>query len=102
MLERLTPLKAEAEEPAVDEAPESTRGRGVAREPARKPRAVEGRAAKRTNGHTIYLHDDLFERIMVQAHRKKKTISDYVAAILERQVPDYRSARPDPGESDAA
>lgn len=44
-------------------------------------------------GRTVYLHDDLFERIIVQAHRRKKTISEYVAAILERQVPDHRAAR---------
>jgi len=51
-------------------------------------------------GRTIYLPEDLFERIMVQAHRKGRTISEYVTAILDRQVPDYRTARPDPGEGD--
>lgn len=44
----------------------------------------------KVKGHTIYLPDDLFERIMVAAHRRDKTISEYVAAILERQVPDHR------------
>jgi hypothetical protein len=37
--------------------------------------------------------DDLFERIMVHAFRKGRTISEYVAGILERQVPDHRTAR---------
>ena len=42
------------------------------------------------------LSEALFERIMVQAHRKGRTISEYVTAILDRQIPDYRTARPDP------
>lgn len=58
---------------------------------ARKPKAVESRAAKRVKGRTVYLHDDLFERLLVQSHRKGKTISEYVSMILERQVPDHRS-----------
>jgi hypothetical protein len=41
-------------------------------------------------GRTIYLPDDLFERILVQAHRRDRTISEYVTGILERQVPDHR------------
>jgi hypothetical protein len=81
----------------------SSRGRGVA---PRKTRAVDARAAKRIKGRTIYLPDDLFERILVQAHRRDRTISEYVAGILERQVPDYRTARAepvgDPAEAGAA
>lgn len=49
--------------------------------------------AKRIRGRTIYLPDDLFERILVQAHRRDRTIREYVAGILERQVPDHRIAR---------
>lgn len=41
-------------------------------------------------GRTIFLADDLFGRIMVQAHSRDKTISDYVTAIQERQAPDHR------------
>lgn len=37
------------------------------------------------------MHDDLFERLLVQSHRRGKTISEYVAAILEKQVPDHRA-----------
>jgi hypothetical protein len=62
----------------------------------RKARAVDARAARRIKGRTIYLPDDLFERILVQAHRRDRTISEYVTGILERQVPDYRTARAEP------
>jgi len=59
--------------------------------------------ARRIRGRTIYLPDDLFERILVQAHRRDWTISEYVAGILERQVPDHRIARAEPvGESTEA
>jgi hypothetical protein len=45
---------------------------------------------------------DLFERILVQAHRRDKTISEYVTMILERQVPDHRTIRADTAvETDA-
>ena len=39
--------------------------------------------------------DDLFERIIVQAHRRDKTISEDVSLIPERQVPDHRTVRVD-------
>ena len=71
----------------------SSRGRGAT---PRKTRAIDARAARRIRGRTIYLPDDLFERILVQAHRRDRTISEYVAGILERQVPDYRTARAEP------
>jgi hypothetical protein len=64
----------------------------------KKARAADVRAAKRVKGRTIYLHDDLFERVIVQAHRRGKTISEYVSAVLERQVPDHRVVRADQGE----
>jgi hypothetical protein len=51
----------------------------------------------KVKGRTIYLPDDLFERIMVQAHRRDKTISEYVTMILERQVPDHRTVGPAAG-----
>jgi hypothetical protein len=35
---------------------------------------------------------------MVQAHRRNRTISDYVTAILERQVPDHRTVVREPAE----
>jgi hypothetical protein len=62
----------------------------------KKTRAADPRAGKRIKGRTIYLPDDLFERILVQAHRRDRTISEYVAGILERQVPDHRTARAEP------
>jgi hypothetical protein len=79
-------------------SPVSTKGRGAA---AKKTKPSEGRPAK-IKGRTVYLHDDLFERIIVQAHRRGRTISEYVSAILERQVPDHRVVRSDQGESDRA
>ena len=69
--------------------------------PEGTPPAADARAAKRIKGRTIYLPDDLFERILVQAHRRDRTISEYVAGILERQVPDYRTARIEPAGDSA-
>jgi hypothetical protein len=81
----------------------SARGRGA---PPKKARAVDARAARRIRGRTIYLPDDLFERILVQAHRRDRTISEYVTSVLDRQVSDYRTARAepvsDPAEAGAA
>jgi hypothetical protein len=54
---------------------------------------ISGDAAKRIKGRTVYIPDDLFERILVQSHRRNKTISEYITAILERQVPDHRVVR---------
>jgi hypothetical protein len=94
-LEALAPADPNDVEPSG-----SSRGRGAA---PRKARAVDARAARRIRGRTIYLPDDLFERILVQAHRRDRTISEYVAGILERQVPDHRIARAEPaGESTEA
>jgi hypothetical protein len=80
-------------DPGDVEPSASSRGRGAT---SRKAKAVDARAARRIKGRTIYLPDDLFERILVQAHRRDRTISEYVAGILERQVPDYRTARTEP------
>jgi hypothetical protein len=80
------------------EATPTAKGRGASRadrEPSRKAQPA-GKTAKKAKGRTIYLSDDLFERIIVQAHRRDKTISEYVAMILERQVPDHRTIRADP------
>ena len=79
------------------EAAATAKGRGVSRadrEPSRKAQPA-GKAAKKPKGRTVYLSDDLFERIIVQAHRRDKTISEYVSMILERQVPDHRTIRAD-------
>jgi len=68
----------------------ATRGRGAT---SRKTKGVDARAAKRIKGRTVYIPDDLFERIIVQAHRRNRTISEYVVSILDRQVPDHRVIR---------
>jgi hypothetical protein len=62
--------------------------------------SVRGKAApkktgKRVRGRTIYLHDDLFERILVASHRRGRTISEFVSSILDRHVPNHLSGRPD-------
>lgn len=69
------------------------KGRGA---PRSERKAVPiAKTGKKPKGRTIYLSDDLFERIIVQAHRRDKTISEYVSMILERQVPDHRTIRTD-------
>jgi hypothetical protein len=66
------PASVEPEPIAPEVAPKS---RGVA--PASKPsRAPAARTAKRIKGRTVSLPDDLFERIIVRAHRKDLTITD--------------------------
>lgn len=105
MLERTTqPDAIEADEPDLSpigdagpspDAEPAAKGRGAT---PRKTRGIEARAAKRIKGHTIYLPDDLFERLLVQAHRRNRTISEYVAAILDRQVPDHRTITREPVE----
>ena len=84
------PDDTEASVDQGDVEPSAARGRGAS---ARKARPADTRTARRVKGRTIYLPDDLFERILVQAHRREKTISEYVTAILERQVPDHRVIR---------
>jgi hypothetical protein len=48
----------------------------------------KGRDPK-VKGHTIYFHDDEFELIMVEANRRKLTISDYVVWCL-RAAPHHK------------
>jgi hypothetical protein len=85
------PEETEAPTDAIDSEPAAAaRGRGGA---PRKARSADTRTAKRIKGRTVYIPDDLFERIIVQAHRREKTISEYVVSILERQVPDHRVIR---------
>ena len=66
--------------------------RGAGGGASRKPKGADPRTAKRIKGRTIYLSDNLFERILVQSYRRNRTSSDYVVSILERQVPDHRIA----------
>ena len=86
------PKSAPAFEPDAAQGEGAPKGRGAT--PTPKPsRAPASRAAKRIKGRTVYLPDDLFERILVQAHRRDLTISDYIAMLLERHVPDHRVVR---------
>lgn len=79
-----------AESPIGDSEP-TTRSRGASTRV--DPPSRSARAAKRSKGRTIYIDDGLWERIIVQAHRKDRTISEYVCALLERHVPDHRTVR---------
>jgi hypothetical protein len=118
VLERSTPPKTvtPAESPEIEdietaaierpgaEATPTAKGREASRpdrEPSRKALPA-GKATKKAKGRTIYLTDDLFERIIVQAHRRDKTISEYVAMILDRHVPDHRMVRADTADEAGA
>jgi hypothetical protein len=81
--------------------PEVSTGKGRGSAARKAARTTDARAARRIKGRTIYLPDDLFERILVQAHRRNRTISEYVAGILDRQVPDHRVVRADAVDADA-
>ena len=75
----------------------AVKGRGAGRADRESSRKApdRGKVAKKLKGRTVYLSDDLFERILVQAHRRDKTIREYVSMILGRQVPDHRTIRTD-------
>lgn len=82
---------------AAESTPARGRGRGASRS-----RVMSSAAAKKAKPRTIHLPDDLFERILVQSHRKDKTISEYVALMLDRHVPDHRVVRTSGSADDAA
>jgi hypothetical protein len=48
----------------------------------------------------LYMSDDLFERILVQALRRDVPISEYLTAILEAEVPGHFAAGPTVWELD--
>ncbi len=78
------------------EAGSKSRGAASASKPSRVPAA---KTTKRVKGRTVYIADDLWERIIVQAHRRDVTISDYICLLLERHVPDHRVVRSGPAIS---
>ena len=88
------PVDLEETEPRGPDRPDiepvPARGRGAT---PRKAKPADARVRQRIKGRTIYIPDDLFERIIVQAHRRNRTISEYVVSILDRQVPDHRVIR---------
>lgn len=87
--------------PATNDEPPTGKGRGAARSDRAKS-ATASKAVKKPKGRTIYLPDDLFERVVVQSLRRNMTISEYVARLLERQVPDHRTIRADHGNEAGA
>jgi hypothetical protein len=84
------PVAPDVEDPPADEleapAPPARKGRGA---PADRPTVQQARKGRGIKGHTVYLPNDLFERITVQALRKDKTISEYLTVLLRRYVPDH-------------
>jgi hypothetical protein len=85
-------------EPVVEpetptEAAAKSRGAASTSKP---PRAPASRSTKRIKGRTIYIADDLWERIIVQSHRRDLNISDYCCLLLDRHVPDHRVVRSGP------
>ena len=88
-----TPPRAVEPDPddSADSEPSPAKGRGGVA--SARPRASNAAAKRTTKPRTIHLPDDLFERILVQSHRRDKTISEYVAALLDRHVPDHRVVR---------
>lgn len=75
---------------AGEETTGGGRGRGRGTSSQASGRAAGEEAKKKVRDLTIHLADDLFERSLAQADRRDEIISDDVAAILERQVPDHR------------
>jgi hypothetical protein len=68
---------------------ETNKSRGAA---PKKPRSRVSSLAKGVSGHTVYLPDTLFEQVMVKAHRRKLTISEYVTWVLEGELGLRRKA----------
>jgi hypothetical protein len=97
-----TPPKPVVAEPEPDEAEAADAAPAKGRGGSATARPRVAAAAKKTKPRTIHLADDLFERILVQSHRRDKTISEYVAALLDRHVPDHRVVRSTSAEEDAA
>jgi hypothetical protein len=87
----------QADEPGETESKTSheviDRGRGETPKKSKAMLAAEARAARKKEGRTIYIGDELYERITLWAGRKDKTISEYVVAILARQVPELPSGK---------
>ena len=87
-------------EPPADPEPAEILAKGRGASSAPKPsRAPAARTAKRIKGRTIYIPDDLWERIIVQAHRRDVTISEYACLLLDRHVPDHRRVGQSPASS---
>src|SRR4051794_17342713 len=92
------------ESDAEDVPAESVAPKGRGGSSASRARASAAAAVRKTKPRTLHLPDELFERLLVQSHRKGRTISDYVAALLDRHVPDHRTVvrSAAPAEDDAA
>jgi hypothetical protein len=96
MMERPTPPEPEPGDELVeitpgDDQPEpelaSSKGRGSK---AGRTGKVKG---KKIKARTFYIPDDLFELVWIRAHRKEKTLSEFVVSVLEKEVRGTRGSR---------
>lgn len=116
VLERSTPTPPKAAEPDPElddvEAPADDAGDASESGPQPKARGRGGsskaradarvKAANKVKGRTLYLPDALFERIIVQAHRRNMNYSDYVTWVLDKNVPDHLARGRAEGDGAAA
>jgi hypothetical protein len=102
-LERPTrPDQADEPETSAEAVEPEPKGRGDQPKKSKAAELAALRAARKREGRTVYIPDELYERIIVQAKRRKKTMSEYVVAILDRQVPDHRVVRGKAAEAEVA
>jgi predicted CopG family antitoxin len=64
------------------------KGRGAGRA-EKKPPAVKPQKKDLGRARTVHLPDDVYERILVRAKRRKVTISEFMATLIRRHVPDH-------------
>jgi hypothetical protein len=105
VLERAPQPKPVVTDDPVEETgdePPTAKGRGASTRVDGPSRTSRSTGAKRIKGRTVYIEDSLFERIIVQAHRKDRTISEYISALLDRHVPDHRTVRSTSSNDDGA
>jgi hypothetical protein len=81
------PAPGDAVESEPRPAPAKGRGTGTGLAKGGRTGGVKG---KQVRAHTIYLPQDLYQRVWLTADRKDMTLSEYVAWALDRQVPKYR------------
>jgi hypothetical protein len=90
------PEPAETVESAADDQAE-TQGRGAEPRPAAPARASRRRRidkpAEKTGKRGLYLTDAVWERLQLEAVRKKTTVSAVAGETLERNLPRLRIER---------
>ncbi len=74
----------------IDDAPEPAKVRPTTA-PSRKPTSPVSSKAKGVTGRTIYMPDELHERLWLAARRRGKTVSELATMLLDRHVPRGRT-----------